>query len=84
MRRRDPVSVQSLDDALYWLCINTNVDDWLYQPVEEWPDVVRFACDMFWVRPTDLCDKLRRIWEGCIEIPKPVLGRRSRRSHGWL
>lgn len=59
---RDPMSVSTIEDALSWLIVHTNCEDWIFDPEIELPQAALFACDMFWVSPNELRKKLRALW----------------------
>lgn len=60
---RDPMSVQSVEDAMAWLFRHTRPEEYIYSSEADLPAVVIFACDMFWVRPADFIRRMRRMWE---------------------
>lgn len=59
---REPMSVSTLEDALRWLIVHTQPEEWIFSPEAEIPQAALFACDMFWISPADLCRKLRELW----------------------
>lgn len=58
----EPLPVSTLDDALRWLIVHTNCEDWIFDPEADLPQAAKFACDMFWISPAHLCKKLRALW----------------------
>ena len=75
----EPTSVGSLDDAIRWLFRHACPEDWLFSSEADLPQVVFFICDMFSIRPSDLCRRMRREWDVALRSPSPRSWR-SRRS----
>lgn len=73
-----PMSVSSVDDAMTWLFRHTRPEEWLYAPDADLPQVVLFACDMFWLSPSVFVAKMRRKWETAMGCSEPVAARRRR------
>lgn len=65
-----------------WLFRHTSPEEWLYAAEADLPDVVMFACDMFWVCPSDLVRRMRRQWESAMRDPEPIAWRQRRPGMG--
>jgi hypothetical protein len=65
------MSVATLDDALQWLIIYTRCEEYIFDADADLPKAAQFACDMFWITPSDLCAKLRKLWPSVPSVPRP-------------
>jgi len=78
MGAQEPLSVSTLEDALRWLIVHANPEEWIFDPDAELPQAALFACDMFWISPAHLCKKLRALWPA---IPVEVRVQRRAALH---
>lgn len=77
------MSVQTVEQAMSWLFRHTRPEEYLYAAEADLPEVVLFACDMFWMRPSDFIKRMRKLWEGAMRDPAPRSWRERRREAGW-
>lgn len=78
-----PESVQSEDDVIRWLVTHTRVEEWIYSDGEDLPEVVVFASEMLWIKPSKLVEKVRKCWETALDFGPPRRRRMPRRDLGW-
>ena len=79
----EPQPVHSEEDAIAWLFKHTRPEEWLYASADtELPQAAMLVCDMFWLRPSDLVRRMRRMYETALRDPAP-LGWRHRRFQHW-
>lgn len=55
---REAFSVSTLEDAMRWLWTHSDPQEWLWSG--DLPAEAILVCDVFWITPSRLCDRMQR------------------------